>query len=383
MKLGILLDRYDPDGGGAEVHTDRLVRRALAAGDAVWVAVLQGEAPAPAATLAIDAPRRRPTRDRVFAEAGIQRLRAAGAEVVLAFRHAPGCDVYLPHGGLIADALAAKDAARGGSRWWRTLGRVLSPRVRFFLEAERAVLGAQGGPAVIAVSRALAARIAEVYPSAAHRTVVVPNGVDARRFTPEGFEDAAAALREDLALDDAYVGLLLARQPRLKGLETALRAMARPEVGGLSPPFHLVFAGGPLPRDLARLARALGLAGRLHVAGGTEDPRPLFAAADVCLHPTWYDPCSLACLEALAMGVPVITTPANGVGELMGPRGGIVVEAVGAPDALAVAIRVLADPVVRAGTADDARWLVRRHREGLRLDQVLDVCRGVAEGGRG
>lgn len=110
MRLGILHDSADPRRGGAEAHTDALVRRALAEGDEVVLAVLEGEGPAGSTTLRIDAPRRRPARDRVLATQGERRLREAGCDVVLAFRHVLACDVYLPHGGLVADA---QDAAAG------------------------------------------------------------------------------------------------------------------------------------------------------------------------------------------------------------------------------------------------------------------------------
>jgi len=110
VRLGVLLDRFDPLGGGAEAHTDALMRRAVEQGEAVMLATLEGEGPPGVTTRRIQAPRRRPARDRAFAEVGEATLRAAGCDVVLAFRHALRCDVYLPHGGLVEDALAALDA---------------------------------------------------------------------------------------------------------------------------------------------------------------------------------------------------------------------------------------------------------------------------------
>jgi glycosyltransferase involved in cell wall biosynthesis len=96
------------------------------------------------------------------------------------------------------------------------------------------------------------------------------------------------------------------------------------------------------------------------------------------VHPTWHDPCSLACLEALAMGRPVITTPQNGVAELMGTRGGIVVEEPGDAEALHVALGVLVDPDLRKATGEDARAVAAKNPLTKRLDMVLDVCRGAA-----
>ena len=157
-----------------------------------------------------------------------------------------------------------------------------------------------------------------------------------------------------------------------------MRALDETAVRELDPPFHLWVAGGRPPARLRRLAARLGVASAVSWLGDTADARPLYAAADVLLHPTWYDPCSLVCLEALAMALPVITTPPNGVRDIMGHRGGIVVEEPGNAEALAVALRVLADEHMRAATAEDARYIAERNREVTRLDRVLEICRRAA-----
>ena len=55
--------------------------------------------------------------------------------------------------------------------------------------------------------------------------------------------------------------------------------------------------------------------------------RSLYAGSDALLAPTYYDPCSLASLEAVACGTPVVTTAANGAADLIGPAGaGVIVE---------------------------------------------------------
>ncbi len=67
---------------------------------------------------------------------------------------------------------------------------------------------------------------------------------------------------------------------------------------------------------------------RVRFVGPSNALGELFAAADVFVLPTYYDPFSNACLEALAAGLPVITTPANGFSEILQPgtHGGIVPE---------------------------------------------------------
>jgi UDP-glucose:(heptosyl)LPS alpha-1,3-glucosyltransferase len=360
-----------------ENQTLALLARARARGGSAVVALLEGSAPDGVETLRVRAPRRRPARDRAFALRGVEALRGARCDAVLAIRHALSCDVYLPRGGLVADARAAQDRSRGGPRPGARLLRRVLGKERFFLEAEAALLADPKGPRVVALSRALEARMRALYPATRGRIVVIPNGVDVERFRAEPFAGERARLRADLG-GEAYVGLHLAHDPRLKGLDTVLRAMARPEVTALSPPFRLLVAGRRPKASLVRLARRLGVASAVRWQGPQKDPRPLYAAADVFVHPTWYDPCSTACLEALAMGLPVVTTPVNGAAELMGMRGGIVVEAPGLPDAVAVALRTLADPALRAITADDARYLAETNRQERRLDRILDLCEEAA-----
>lgn len=378
MKLGVLLDRFDGTAGGAEAHTAALMRRALGHGDAVVLATLSGEGPEGVETLRVAAGGRRPRRDAAFARDGEHQLRAAGCDVVFAIRHTPVCDVYLPHGGLVSDALAAKDRAAGGAGLLTRVGRAIGGKHAYFRQAEEALLGHAHGPRVIAVSNRLAGRIRTRYPSAARRVTTVVNGVDSAHFQRAPFLESGRALRMSLGLDDALVGLLVAHHPTLKGVEAAVRALAEPAVRDLERPVALLVAGGAVPARVMRLAQQLGVSDRLRAQGAVADARPLYAAADLLLHPTFYDPCSLVCLEALAMELPVITTPMNGAAEVMGHRGGIVVEEPGNAQAIAWALGVLADDGMRAGTARDARELALAEPLGERLDRVLDVCRAVA-----
>jgi UDP-glucose:(heptosyl)LPS alpha-1,3-glucosyltransferase len=379
MRLGVLLDRFDPAAGGAETHTDALLRRAVEKEGGAALACLEGEPPPGVDRVAVEAPAGRPARDRALATTGERRLREAGCDVVLAVRHATACDVYLPHGGLVEDAWAARDRSRGGVGVFARIARRFSAKRGFFLEAERALLGGPHGPRVIAVSQGVAMRIATRYPPAKPRTTVVPNGVDSDRFDPAAVPGERAATRRRLRVPEiAYVGLLLANDPWLKGVGTALEAMARSEVASLEPPFYLVVAGKRADAAVFRRASRLGVEGRVRLAKATPDPRPLYAAADVLVHPTFHDPCSLVCLEALSMALPVVTTPQNGAWEAMGMRGGIAVEDATDAAGVAVALKVLADPLLRSQTSDDARYVARKTRLVTRLDQVLDVCRAAA-----
>lgn len=376
MKLGVLLDRFDPARGGAEAHTDALLRRAVERGFAPALACLEGMPPAGVRAIAVTAARgSRAVRDRALALDGERALRDAGCDRVFAIRHALRCDVYLPHGGLVADAFAARDACRGGVGPLTRFLRRFSGRRAFFDEAERALLGSREGPVVVALSQSLRGRIAVRYPAARGRICVVQNGVDVERFDPALFAAGRDATRRALGVPaDAYVGLLLAHEPWLKGFGTLLDVLARQDVRALSPAFHVIVAGRRAHGDLLRAASRRGAADRVHLAGVVPDARPLYAAADVLCQPTWHDPCSLTSLEALSMAVPVITTTRNGVTELMAMRGGIPVEQPSDVLGFAKAIEILAEPRIRKETSDDARYVAKRNRLVTRLDQLLDVC---------
>ncbi len=378
MKLGVLLDRIDGTPGGAEAHTLALMQRAAAAGDDVVLATMSGTAPAPIETIRVPAKGGRPERDEAFALEGARLLRGAGCDVVFAIRHALDCDVYLPHGGLVDDARAAKDRADGGASFFTRLGRRFSRKHEFFQRCERTLLAEAEGPAVITVSDMIRGRVKARYPAALRRTTTVVNGVDVEHFQREPFEDAGRALRKELRIENALLGVMLAHHPVLKGAETAVRALAQARIANHDKRFVLVLAGGKPPRRLAWLARNLGVSTEIRCIPALADPRPLYATADMLIHPTYYDPCSLVCLEALAMSLPVITTPQNGVHELMGRRGGIVIEAPDDAEALARAIDVLSEDELRAFTREDARYLSMRNRESTRLDRVLEICRAQA-----
>jgi len=65
------------------------------------------------------------------------------------------------------------------------------------------------------------------------------------------------------------------------------------------------------------MAEALGVADVIQYAGTTDAPERFYAAADVFCFPSYYDPCANVVLEALACGLPVVTSTTNGSGEIL------------------------------------------------------------------
>src|SRR5207244_5674592 len=112
------------------------------------------------------------------------------------------------------------------------------------------------------------------------------------------------------------------------------------------------------PGPVRRLASRCGLQYTVRFLGYYPDLRDCYWSSDFFVQPTYYDPCSLVVLEALACGLPVITTEQNGASELMSNgREGYVLTAPGAQAELIAALDHLAHDTTRLAMSQQARRL--------------------------
>src|SRR5206468_12670894 len=112
---------------------------------------------------------------------------------------------------------------------------------------------------------------------------------------------------------DQVVALIVAQDFKRKGLKPTIEALARVPDGNLV----LLVVGKPDPSYYVDLAKRLGVEQRVVFAGPTTDTYGFYRAGDFFVLPTHHDPCSLVVLEALAMGLPTITTRQNGACEVI------------------------------------------------------------------
>jgi UDP-glucose:(heptosyl)LPS alpha-1,3-glucosyltransferase len=344
LQIGILVDRWQPSRGGAERALADLASFLEAHGHRVQAFAERGpprDEDAPG-QLHLVRPRgialSRGARERRLAEALVNAADAEGCDVTIGVRHLPRVDLYWPHGGSHAASVAASRAARA----WKP-GRsvdiepiAMHGRHRAFVEFETELLERGGARAVACVSALVAEELAIAFPACANRSFLAPNGVDLVRFHPREREQSGAELRRALAIDGAApVITIAARNPVLKGLPVLLSALKSIE----REPWTLVVAGTRDVEAWKRRVREAGIAGdRVRVLRDA-DAVAFAAASDVCVLPTWRDTCGLVALEALATGVPVITTSRAGVRECIDSSSGTVIENPGDVDALARAIR--------------------------------------------
>ena len=225
---------------------------------------------------------------------------------------------------------------------------------RVVLGIEERLFSSRHLRAVICPSRWVAREVERFHPEVGPKIEVIPNGVDTDRFRPEGRGEDRRFVGKFLGVPpDGRVLLFVGTNFRLKGLEAALGALAR------LPGAHLVVVGGDEPGPFREHARSLGCLDRVHFVGTRDDTPRWYRAADVLVHPTSYDPFANVCLEALASGTPVVTTPANGAADVLegAPPAGRVVPP--RPDELAAAVAELWED--RGESRRGARALAEGH----------------------
>jgi UDP-glucose:(heptosyl)LPS alpha-1,3-glucosyltransferase len=132
-----------------------------------------------------------------------------------------------------------------------------------------------------------------------------------------------------------------------------------------------------------RLARRLRISHLVTFIPECGDIASMYAAADAFVHPTWYDPCSLVVLEALASGLPTITTRFNGASEMMADGGaGVVLESPRPVERLTEAMSRLLNVETRRGMALAARRVAENYPQERNFEQMLDYLTRAAEEAR-
>jgi UDP-glucose:(heptosyl)LPS alpha-1,3-glucosyltransferase len=225
----------------------------------------------------------------------------------------------------------------------------------------------------VALSQSVADDFQRIHHVAPERIRIVYNGVDTDHFSPQRCAAVREAVRRSLHVEESTILLLIvAHNFQVKGLATLLGTLGRLLAQGL--PVRLAVVGGKRLHRWQRMARRLGVAAATDFIGPVEDTLPYYAAADLYVHPTIYDTCSLVVLEAAACGLPIITTRCNGAAELLHDgQDALLVSDPGDVEALAQRVRTLVDPAARQSLGRAARQTAVKHTFDTNVDRVLAV----------
>lgn len=369
MKIAIIRQRYNPFGGA-----ERFVERALGAlaGEGAEVTLITRNwdgAPRegfrqitcdPSYSRLLGG---RAARDRSFAAAAQAEMARGGFDITQSHERIPGCMIFRAGDGVHAAWLDHRARILGPvqrvtQRW--------SPYHRYVLAAERAMFAHPALRAVICNSQMVADEVVRYYGVSRDKLQVIYNGVDTDAFHPGLAGEHRWATRSEAGIpNDVPVLLFVGSGFERKGVPQLLRAAARMQRADA----RIVIVGADRKlKAMQQLSEGLGLSRRVLFTGPLKDVRPWYGAADGFVLPTLYDPCPNAVLEALACGLPVVTSTTCGAQEwVRSGENGWVVDAV---DINALAGR-LDDLAGLAGNAS-ARAAARAVAEPLTLPAMAD-----------
>jgi UDP-glucose:(heptosyl)LPS alpha-1,3-glucosyltransferase len=242
----------------------------------------------------------------------------------------------------------------------RLFGALVTPAERWSLR--------NGAATVIAISSQLRGDLESMY-GRAGATAVIPHGVDQTQFNPQGRDRFRAAARKELGISEEDAVMFLYVGDFRKGFATAIKALAS------VPGALLVGVSRTSPVTYAAVAAACGVEGRVKMIPATNDIERCYAAADALVLPTPYDAFGMVITEAMACGIPVITTPLAGAAELITEDvHGLLVDSPLDVTGFAAAMRLLAgNPEKRRAMGDAAAELMR----GYTWDRIAGMTLAV------
>lgn len=363
FRLALVRQKYRPDGGA-----ERFVSRALEALDQhdleLNVITRQWQGPLkPEWRVHLCNPWKfgRISRERGFARAARKLWQREGFDLVQSHERIPGCDLYRAGDGVHRRWLEQRARVLPD---WKARQLFADRYHRYVMNAEREMYAAPELKAVICNAEMVKQEIIDDFGVPEHKIRVIYNAIDSQRFSPPD-EQQLAQLRRQRNIDPQatcliYVGSGFER----KGLDAAIRAVADTDR-------HLLIVGKDKDEKRYRsLAKTLNCEKRIHFYGMQPDTLPFYQMADGLLLPTLYDPFPNVILEAMACGLPVITTPTCGGAEFISTgENGFVCDALDIP---ALRQAVMALPARALGSAAGQRARERvAHCDAQRLSAQL------------
>jgi UDP-glucose:(heptosyl)LPS alpha-1,3-glucosyltransferase len=234
-------------------------------------------------------------------------------DVILGFGNTVAMNVYQSHGGVhyISNMRKLQAVSNPLLRFLKKLILFGTPKYHIRAWIESAPFRMKERPVIIAISEMVRQDMASYFGIDSSEIRLVYNGIDCAKFAARE-SGKGERLRQELGFDKETLFLFMAYDFRKKGVRYLVEAAdkLRQKVG--SGAFGVVIVGAPPSLQLRNKVRQLGLSNTVIFHGPTTEPEAFYQACNVFILPTFYDACSLVVFEAMAAGLPAITSIFNG-----------------------------------------------------------------------
>jgi UDP-glucose:(heptosyl)LPS alpha-1,3-glucosyltransferase len=304
-------------------------------------------------------------------------------DVVMGFGNTIYMNVYQSHGGVHQLSTARKVYAEKNPLR-RVVKRVLillsmKQWTRAWIEAAPFRLNPR--PRIVAIAHMIKKDMESFFHTNPNEIEIIYNGVDTKRYNSSLRQRMRGPLRKQWGVsENDAVFLFVSYDLKKKGIEPLVEAAAELKRIG-NDNFKIIVVGGLPYSSLARLIEHLGLKNNIIFVGRVKSIDEFYANSDVFVLPTYYDACSLVVIEAMASGLPSITTTFNGASGIIadGKNGYILSHPPDSSD-LADKMHLLMDNEKRQRMSEEAfrtgqeYSAERNHREMMRvLDEVATL----------
>jgi glycosyltransferase involved in cell wall biosynthesis len=254
-----------------------------------------------------------------------------------------------------------------GARLRAAVAPVTRPQIAVDRTIQRLQLRPDRFRRVIAVTEQVRTDLVAVHDVPPERIDVVPPPVDLERIT----RATPGGVRPALGIEvGAPLALFVGNGFQRKGLDALVAALAD------VPHVHLVVVGSGDRSAVAELLEGSELARRVHFAGGVDDPERFYAEADLLVLPTRSEPWGIPLIEAMAAGIPVVSTAVAGAARVVTEAGAGIVVADESTDSLRTAIVALVDdPELRRTMGGRGRVAAQAFGAAQHAAAVLDTYR--------
>lgn len=375
MEVGLVLNKFDPAAGGVEQWTYQFSRSLISREYNVHIIASKFSENVELITPSVY--QVNASGKVEFAHAAKDVIQNLNLDIVHDMGAGYYCDVLQLHSGAFEAGLH-QNLIRI-PKWKQPFKKILQkwlPRYHSFRTLAQ-LQYSQPNTQVIALSKMVERDLKHHYQVNDDQIHLIYNGVDIDRFKPiENFEDRTK-IRTKLGVgENEIVFLIVAHNFELKGVPTLIKAAKSLIQKGH--PIKVIVVGGKRIHKYVRKVTALEIENQIQFVGSIDDPSEYYSASDVYVQPTFYDPCSLVVLEALAAGLPVITSKYNGAGELITVgKEGYIINDPHDPQELAQYMEKLLSHTLRSQMGINARMLAEENTFEQNVDQFINLYESI------